>query len=152
MSSQKFIGLIKSKAEHCLRYPMLQDIYLAFHTKGRRGKGKGKLGKPLASLLQCITQKVTWKVQEMKISASDAKAIEKPFCKCCKNRGHATNDYWTWGKEQCTYCNKYNHTSADCYFKDKLKLDKKRKGNENSCKCIWKEEVNTINAAIIDSD
>jgi len=56
MTSQEFIGVIKSEAERRLRR-LVHSTSLAFGSKGRRGRGQGGQGKP--SLLKCITDEVT---------------------------------------------------------------------------------------------
>jgi len=79
MTSQEFIGVIKSEAECHLRCPV-HSTSLAFGSKGRRGRGQGGQGKP--SLLKCITDEVTQKVKDMGVIDADNKhESDKPFCK-----------------------------------------------------------------------
>jgi hypothetical protein len=147
MTSQEFIGIIKSKAkQHAGVGRPVSSTHAAFGSKGRKGKGQGR-GKPTPSLLKRITNEVTQKVKDMGVSdVDDKRDSDKLYCKRCKNFGHWTDNCHTWGKDQCTHCSKYNHASDDCYFKDKPKLIKKEKKKENSRKRA-KNEVNEANTA-----
>jgi hypothetical protein len=142
MTSQEFIGVIKSKAKCCIQRPTLaQNIHTMFGGTRRRKKGKGKMSSPL--LLKCIIDEVTQKLQDMGLSnAGNDNSDKKLFCKCCTKPGHKTDDCYLWNRKKCSHCDKFNHASEDCFFKDKLKPEKKGKAKENSCKCAHTEEVN----------
>jgi hypothetical protein len=61
MTSQEFIGVIKSEAERRIgRLTSAQNMHAAFGGTRRRKKGKGRTSTP--SLLKCITDEVTQKV------------------------------------------------------------------------------------------
>ncbi len=144
ISSQEFIGVIKSEAKHCLKH-LTPNTNSVFALRGRKGKGKGKQSFNNQSLLKHITEEVTQKVKGIKISDSDSKIAKKPYCKHCDMKGHLTGKCHFWGKERCIHCDKFNHASNDCYFKDKLKPDKKGKGRANLCKRSRNEEANAAN-------
>jgi hypothetical protein len=136
MTSQEFIGVIKSEVEQCGKLNKSENSNVA-NTQGKKKK------KP--SLFKHIGNRM----KGMKIKDVDDENTEpkRPFCKRCRKHSYATNDCFLWDQEKCTHCSKFNHLSANCYYKDKLKeQNKKDKAKENPHKRSRTKEVNTANS------
>ncbi len=142
MSSQEFIGVIKSKAKQHRKSSKSKSAKVS-STKGKKKK------KP--SLFKHISNKI----KGMKISNSDGENAEqktgqklkRPFCKCCIKHSHTTDNCFLWDQDKCIYYNKVNHLLADCYYKDKPKDDnKKGKAKENPHKHSRTEKVNAMDS------
>jgi hypothetical protein len=142
MTSQEFIGVIKSEAEWHMKLNKSETTNVA-NTKGKKKK------KP--SLFKHIGNRM----KGMKISDSDDKNAEqkaeqkqkRPYCKHCKKHGHATDDCFLWDQDKCTHCGKSNHLLDDCFYKDKPKEQiKKGKAKENPCKHSKTKEVNAADS------
>jgi hypothetical protein len=136
MTSQEFIGVIKSEVERCGKLNKSENSNVA----NAQGKKKKK-----PSLFKHIGNRM----KGMKIKDVDDENTEpkRPFCKRCRKHSYATNDCFLWDQEKCTHCSKFNHLSANCYYKDKLKeQNKKDKAKENPHKRSRTKEVNTANS------
>jgi hypothetical protein len=143
MTSQEFIGVIKSEAKRCSKLSKSEA------TNFGSGKGKRKNKKP--SLFKHLGNKIKGK----KANDSDKKNTKQKaeqklkwfFCKHCRKHKHVTDDCYLWDNKKCIHCDKTNHLLVDCFYKDKLKPEnKKGKVKENAHKHSRTKEANTADS------
>ena len=142
MSSQEFIGVIKSEAERRGKTNKSESANFG-NAKGKKKK-KPSLFKRMSNKFKSLK---TSDVDDDNVDQKSNQKSKRPFCKRCKKHGHTTDDCFLWDNEKCIHCNKTNHLAADCYYKDKPKPEnKKTKAQEIPRKRLRIEEANAADS------